>query len=74
MKKFLLTFIFLGMFLTINSCRQDDTVLSNDDLANLRIIQDTRINRESSSQINKKDSTIIMSITFKQDELVKPPK
>ena len=72
MKKFLLAFSFLVMFVTINSCRQDDNLLSNDDIANLKIIQDTRTNRDSGSQKIKIDSTV--SMTFKQDETVKPPK
>ena len=74
MKKFLLAFSFLVIFITINSCRQDDAVLSNEDITNLRIIQDTRTNRDSKSQKNKKDSTMTMSITFKQEEIIIPPK
>ena len=50
-----------------------DSLLSNDDVTNLRIIQNTRSNRLSSHLNNttRRDSS---SVTFKQDELVKPPK
>ncbi len=72
MKKFLLLFSFLIVSVAMNSCRQDDVMLSNDDVTNLKIIQNTRSNRLSSQLNNtRRDST---TVTFKQDELVKPPK
>lgn len=72
MKKFLLLFSFLLVSMTMYSCRQDDVMLSNDDVTNLKIIQNTRSNRLSSQLNNtRRDST---TVTFKQDELVKPPK
>lgn len=72
MKKFLLLFSFLIVSVVMNSCRQDDVMLSNDDVTNLKIIQNTRSNRLSSQLNNtRRDST---AVTFKQDELVKPPK
>lgn len=73
MKKFLLLFSFLLVSVAMNSCRQDDVMLSNDDVTNLKIIQNTRSNRLSSHLNNttRRDSS---SVTFKQDELVKPPK
>lgn len=73
MKKFLLLFSFLIVSVAMNSCRQDDVMLSNDDVTNLKIIQNTRSNRLSSHLNNttRRDSS---SVTFKQDELVKPPK
>ena len=59
--------------MTMYSCRQNEDILSNDDVTNLRIIQNTRSNRLSSHLNNttRRDSS---SVTFKQDELVKPPK
>ena len=73
MKKFLLLFSFLLVSMTMYSCRQNEDILSNDDVTNLRIIQNTRSNRLSNQLNNttKRDST---TVTFKQDELVKPPK
>ena len=72
MKKFLLLFSFLIVSVAMNSCRQDDVMLSNDDVTNLKIIQNTRSNRLSSQLNNtRRNST---TVTFKQDELVKPPK
>lgn len=71
MKKFLLAFSFLVMFVTINSCRQDDTVLSNDDITNLRIIQDTRFQRTSNNLNARTDSG---SVVFKVDEKIRPPR
>ena len=72
MIKFLLLFSFLIVSVAMNSCRQDDVMLSNDDVTNLKIIQNTRSNRLSSQLNNtRRDST---TVTFKQDELVKPPK
>lgn len=72
MKKFLLLFSFLLVSMTMYSCRQNEDILSNDDVTNLRIIQNTRSNRLSSQLNNtRRDST---TVTFKQDELVKPPK
>ncbi len=73
MKKFLLLFSFLLVSMTMYSCRQNEDILSNDDVTNLRIIQNTRSNRLSSHLNNttRRDSS---SVTFKQDELVKPPK
>jgi hypothetical protein len=55
------------------SCRQNEDILSNDDVTNLRIIQNTRSNRPS-SQLNNTTRRDSSSVTFKQDELVKPPK
>lgn len=59
--------------MTMYSCRQNEDILSNDDVTNLRIIQNTRSNRLSNQLNNttRRDST---TVTFKQDELVKPPK
>lgn len=73
MKKFLLLFSFLLVSMTMYSCRQNEDILSNDDVTNLRIIQNTRSNRLSSHLNNttRRDSS---SVTFKKDELVKPPK
>ena len=73
MKKFLLLFSFLLVSMTMYSCRQNEDILSNDDVTNLRIIQNTRSNRLSNQLNNttRRDST---TVTFKQDELVKPPK
>ena len=74
MKKLSLTFGFAIVFLSINSCRQDDVILSSDDVANLKIIQTKRINTvNKNSSVVKRDSTLINS-TLKQDEWVKPPK
>ena len=73
MKKFLLLCSFLLVSMTMYSCRQNVDILSNDDVTNLRIIQNTRSNRLSNQLNNttRRDST---TVTFKQDELVKPPK
>ena len=73
MKKFLLLFSFLLVSMTMYSCRQNEDILSNDDVTNLRIIQNTISNRLSNQLNNtaRRDST---TVTFKQDELVKPPK
>ncbi len=74
MKKLSLTFGFAIILLSINSCRQDDVILSSDDVANLKIIQTKRINTvNKNSSVVKRDSTLINS-TLKQDEWVKPPK
>ena len=73
MKKFLLLFSFLLVSMTMYSCRQNEDILSNDDVTNLRIIQNTRSNRPS-SQLNNTTRRDSSSVTFKQDELVKPPK
>jgi hypothetical protein len=74
MKKLSLTFGFAIVLLSINSCRQDDVILSSDDVANLKIIQTKRINTvNKNSSVVKRDSTLINS-TLKQDEWVKPPK
>lgn len=73
MKKFLLLFSFLLVSMTMYSCRQNEDILSNDDVTNLRIIQNTRSNRLS-SQLNNTTRRDSSSVTFKQDELVKPPK
>ena len=73
MKKFLLLFSFLLVSMTMYSCRQNEDILSNDDVTNLRIIQNTRSNRLS-SQLNNTTRRDSSSITFKQDELVKSPK
>lgn len=74
MKKLSLTFGFAIVLLSINSCRQDDVILSSDDAANLKIIQTKRINTvNKNSSVVKRDSTLINS-TLKQDEWVKPPK
>jgi hypothetical protein len=74
MKKLSLTFGFVIVLLSINSCRQDDVILSSDDVANLKIIQTKRINTvNKKSSFVKRDSTLINS-TLKQDEWVKPPK
>ena len=74
MKKLSLIFGFAIVLLSINSCRQDDVILSSDDAANLKIIQTKRINTvNKNSSVVKRDSTLINS-TLKQDEWVKPPK
>lgn len=73
MKKFLLLFSFLLVSMTMYSCRQNEDILSNDDVTNLRIIQNTRSNRLS-IQLNNTTRRDSSSVTFKQDELVKPPK
>lgn len=73
MKKFLLLFSFLLVSMTMYSCRQNEDILSNDDVTNLRIIQNTRSNRLS-SQLNNTTRRDSSSVTFKKDELVKPPK
>ena len=73
MKKFLLLFSFLLVSMTMYSCRQNEDILSNDDVTNLGIIQNTRSNRLS-IQLNNTTRRDSSSVTFKQDELVKPPK
>ena len=73
MKKFSLLFSFLLVSMTMYSCRQNEDILSNDDVTNLRIIQNTRSNRLS-IQLNNTTRRDSSSVTFKQDELVKPPK
>ena len=73
MKNFLLLFSFLLVSMTMYSCRQNEDILSNDDVTNLRIIQNTRSNRLS-SQLNNTTRRDSSSVTFKKDELVKPPK
>ena len=71
MKKFLISIGFLFTMLFFNSCRQNDIILSNEDVTNLKIIQDTRVKREQTNN-TKKDSLNIT--TFKQEELVRPPR
>ena len=62
MKKLSLTFGFAIVLLSINSCRQDDVILSSDDVANLKIIQTKRINTvNKNSSVVKRDSTLINS-------------
>lgn len=72
MKKVVYLFLFLAITFVTNACRENETMLSNEDVTNFKIIENNRTNRSSDKITSKKDSTLVGLI--RTSEQVPPPR
>ena len=82
MKKIILLSVVSALSVLFVSCRQNEDILSNEDIQTLNIIQKNRDLRELNNK-NKKDTILIktqvlrtdsLSTVLSFDEIVKPPR